>query len=64
MPAVHKNAISRKTNYFGTLCLFILDAWILGVVNQIIQKTQGLQISICSLLQAKDLVITQKKDDG
>ena len=39
-------------------------AWILGIINQIIQKTQSLQILICSLLQAKYLVITQEKDDG
>ena len=37
-------------------------AWIFGITNQIIQKTQSLQISIFSLLQAKHLVITQ--DDG
>ena len=39
-------------------------AWIFGIINQIIQKTQSLQILICSLLQAKHLVITQKKDNG
>ena len=27
-------------------------------------KTQSLQVLICSLLQAKHLVITQEKDDG
>ena len=35
-----------------------------GIINQIIQKTQSLQIFICSLLLAKHLVITQEKDDG
>ena len=39
-------------------------AWIFGIINQIIQKTQSLQILICSLLQAKHLVITQEEDDG
>ena len=39
-------------------------AWIFGIINQIIQKTQSRQILICSLLQAKHLVITQVKDDG
>ena len=34
-----------------------------GIINQIIQNTQTLQILICSLLQAKHLVITQEKDD-
>ena len=34
------------------------------IINQNIQKTQSLQILICSLLQAKHLVITQEKDDG
>ena len=33
-------------------------AWMFGIINQIIQKTQSLQIVICSLLQAKHLVIT------
>ena len=33
-------------------------------LNLIIQKTQSLQILICSLLQAKHLVITQEKNDG
>ena len=28
------------------------------------QKTQSLQILICSLLQVKHLVITQEKDEG
>ena len=35
-----------------------------GIINQNIQKTQSLQILICSLVQAKHLVITQEKDDG
>ena len=35
-----------------------------GIIHQIIQKTQSLQILICSLLQAKHLVINQGKDDG
>ena len=39
-------------------------AWIFGIINQIIQKTQSPQILICSLLQTKHLVITQEKDDG
>ena len=37
-------------------------AWIFGIINQLIQKIQNLQIVICSLLQAKHLVTTQ--DDG
>ena len=78
MPVVPKTAISRKTKSFGTFCfsiawiIFFLSilyysfsiAWIFGIINQIIQKTQSLQILICSLLQAKHLVITQEKDDG
>ena len=39
-------------------------AWSFGIIDQIIQKTQSLQILIRSLLQAKHLVITQEKDDG
>ena len=39
-------------------------AWIFGIIQQIIQKTQSLQILICSLLQAKHLVITQEKENG
>ena len=39
-------------------------AWMFGIINQIIQKTQSLQILICSLLQAKRLYVTQEKDDG
>ena len=35
-----------------------------GIINQIIQKTQSLPILICSLLQAKQLVITQEKIEG
>ena len=34
------------------------------MINQIIQKTQSLQILICSLLQAKHLVITKERDDS
>ena len=64
MPAVHKIAISRKTKCFGTFCLFFLDSMGLCIINRNIQKTRSLQISICSLLQAKHLVITQGKDDG
>ena len=36
-------------------------AWIFGFINQIIEKTQSLQILIRSQLQAKHLVITQGK---
>ena len=39
-------------------------AWMFGIIHQNIQKTQSLQILICSLLQAKHLMITQEKDDG
>ena len=56
--------MSRKTNSFGTFCVFFLDSMNLGIINQIIQKTQCLQTLICSLLQAKHLVITQENDDG
>ena len=35
-----------------------------GIINQIIQKTQTLQILICSLIQAKRLVITQENHEG
>ena len=35
-----------------------------GIINQTIEKSQSLQILVCSLLQAKHLVITQEKDDG
>ena len=38
--------------------------WMFGIINQNIQKIQSLQILICSLLQAKHLVITQEKDHG
>ena len=62
VPTVHKIAISRETKSFGTVCLFFLDSMdLFGIFNQIIQKTQCLQIVICSLLQAKLLVITQEK---
>ena len=63
MPAVHKIALSRKPKPFGTCCLFSI-AWMFGIINQIIQKTQRLQILTCTPLQAKHLVITQEKDDG
>ena len=39
-------------------------AWIFGIINQIVQKTPSLQILICSLLQAKHMVITLEKDKG
>ena len=58
MPALYKIAISRKAKSSGTFRLFFLDSM------NLIQKTQCLQILICSLLQAKYLVITQEKDDG
>ena len=32
-----------------------------GISNQTIEKSQSLPILVCSLLQAKHLVITQKK---
>ena len=64
VPAFYKIAISRKTKFFGTFSLFFSIAWIFGIINQIIQKTQSLKILICSLLQEKYLVITQEKDDG
>ena len=35
-----------------------------GIIDQIIQKIQSLQILICSLLQVKHLVIIQEKDNG
>ena len=63
MPALHKIAISRKTKSFDTFVYSFIIAWIFGIINQIIQKTQSLQILICSLLQEKHLVITQEKDD-
>ena len=50
----------------STLVHFVYSfsiAWMFGIINQIIQKTQSLQILICSLLQAKHLVITQGKND-
>ena len=37
---------------------------IFGIIHQNIQKAQSLQIFICSLFQAKHLVITQENDDG
>ena len=64
MPAVHKIATSRKTKSFGTFCLFFLDSMNLWHYQSNIQKTQRFQISICSLLQAKHLVITQQKNEG
>ena len=64
MLAVHKIAISRKSKSFGTFCLFFSIACMFGIINQIVQMTQSLQILICSLLQAKHSVITQEKDDG
>ena len=65
MPAVHKIAISKKklSPLVHFVCSFSI-VWIFGIINQIIQKTQNLQILIFSLLQAKHLVITQEKDDG
>ena len=62
MPAVHKTAISGETKSFGTFCLFFLDSMDVWHYQSNIQKTQSLQIVICSLLQAKHLVITQEKN--
>ena len=39
-------------------------AWMFGIIDQIIQKTQNLQILICSLLQARHLVTIQEKNVG
>ena len=64
MSTVHKIAISRKSKSFGTFCLFFLDSMDLWHYQSNYSKTQSLQILICSLLQAKHLVITQEKDDG
>ena len=63
--AVHKHAISRKTKSFSTFCLFFLnsmDVWHYqsNYSKRFIEK-RSLQILMCSLLQAKHLVITQKK---
>ena len=68
MPAVYKIAISRKTKFFGSFYLFFLDSMDLWHYpsNYSVRffDKQSLQILICSLLQAKHLVITQEKDDG
>ena len=42
---------------------FFSIAWIFGIINQIIQKTQSLQIFVANSKQ-NTLVITQEKDDG
>ena len=64
MPAVHKIAISRKTKSFGTFCLFFLDSMDLWHYPSNYSKHSKSTNLICSLLQAKHLVITQEKDDG
>ena len=62
MPAFHKIAISINPLVYFVYSFSI--AWMFGIINQNIQKTQSLEILICSLLQAKHLVITQEKGDG
>ena len=50
VPTPHKIAISRQTKFFGTFWLFFLDRMdLLHYQSQNIQKTQSLQILICSL---------------
>ena len=68
MPAVHKIAISRKTKSFGTFWVFFLDSMDLwhyqsNYSKRLIEK-RSLLILMCSLLQAKHMVITQEKDAG
>ena len=68
VPTVHKIEISRKTNSFGTFWVFfhdIMDVWhYQSNYPKDLSKKRILQILICSLLQAKHLVITQEKDNG
>ena len=69
MPALHKTAISRKTKSFGTFWAFLLDSmdlWHLFIklFKTIDQKIKFTNLNMCSLLQAKHLLITQDKKDG
>ena len=63
MPAVHKIAISTKTKSDGTFSPFFLDSMDLWHYQSNYSKDQSLQNLICSLLQAKHLMITQEKDN-
>ena len=67
MPAVHIIAIFRKTNSFDTFWLFFLDSMNVwhypSNYSQRFIKKCNRKILICSLLQAKHLVITQGKDE-
>ena len=66
MPKLHNIAISRKTKSFGTFCLFFLDSMDLCHHQSSYSKeskTTNLN-TVCSLFQAKHLVIIHEKDDG
>ena len=66
MPALHKTAISRKTNPLVLLAIFLysMDLWHYPTnYSKRFIKKGSIQVLICSLLQAKHLVITQEKED-
>ena len=63
-----KITIFRKTKSFDTFWIFFLDSMDLWhyqskYSKRFIEKS-SLQIIICSLLQAKHLMITQEKNEG
>ena len=68
MPLFDKIAISTKTNYFGTFCLFSFESIDLLHYPSNIQKDsskmKGLNILSSSQLQAQHLVIPPKKRSG
>ena len=64
VPAVRKMRFLEKPSSLVHFFYPFSIAWMFGIINQFIQKTQSLQILICRLLQAKHLVITQERDDG
>ena len=56
--------LSYYTKSSGAFCLFFLDSMDLWHYQSNYSKNRSLQILLCSLLQAKHLVITQEKTMG
>ena len=66
VPAFQKIAISAKTNYYGTFCLFFLDSmnhgrYLSKYSTRLIEKMKSLNILICSEFEVKHLVNLIKK---
>ena len=59
VPALYKTAISRKTKSFGTFWLFFLDS--MDLWHYLSNYSKRFIDKLCSLLQAKHLVVTQER---